>query len=98
MKHETFDVPALKRVPILLVAERLGVRVVKTGSDTWQQRPDHSVDKVSSLTIFGKTNTFVRFSGQVRGGCDKGSVIDFVMHVNDDGDFKTACEFLSRFL
>lgn len=98
MKHPQYDIDDLKRVPILLVAEKLGLLLVKTGTDTWQPRENGARDKVSSLTLFGKTNNFVRFSGQMSGGCDKGSTIDLVMHVTDNSDFKTACEYLMKFL
>ncbi len=98
MKSQKYDLDRLKRVPILLVAEQLGIRLVKTGADTWQERDGDSKDKVTSLTMFGKTNSFVRFSGKTKGGKDKGSVIDFVMHVTDNPDLNEACAFLSRFL
>ena len=95
MNGKHYDTDALKRIPILHVATRLGVWLVKTGGGTWQQKDG---DGLSSLTVFEKTNTFVRFSGKEKGGVSKGSVIDFVMHIKDDPDFKNACAFLADLL
>ena len=84
---------AIKAVPILMVAERLGVNLVRTGSNTWNQKDGK---EVTSLTVFPLTNTFVRFSDKEQGGTSRGSTVDFVMHIRDNPDFKEACEFLSR--
>ena len=91
---KTYDLQALKAIPILHVADKLGVRVV-AGSQNIQFPGD---DTVSSCAIFTKTNSFVRFSGKERGGCSKGSVIDFVRHCTDNPSFKDACEYLSTLL
>lgn len=92
------DLVTLKRIPILTVAERLGVDLVRTGGDTWQEKDKEKRGQVTSLTLFTHTNSFVRFSGKESGGCSKGSVIDFVRHVKNDPDFRSACDFLSTLL
>ena len=94
----THDISDLKRVPIREVALRLGVQLVRTGGDTWQEKEAGSRHNVTSLTIFEKTNSFVRFSGKEQGGVSKGSVIDFVRYITENPDVKTACEFLEQFL
>lgn len=50
--------------------------------------------EMSSLSIFEKTNTFVRFSGKTVRGVSKGDVIALVMHMRDV-DFKTAIHLLA---
>ncbi len=88
MRH---DFAKLRQIPILNVAQALGMDLVRTGMDTFNMREEK---KVSSLTIFPKTNTFYRFSGKTGGGVHGGSVIDLVMHMRDCS-LREAAEFLS---
>ena len=52
MRH---DFARLRQIPILNVAQALGMHIVRTGADTFNMREEK---KVSSLTIFPKTNSF----------------------------------------
>lgn len=89
------SIEQLKAIPILQVAQSLGMKLVKTGSGMWQQREiEGSSTSCSSLTIFEKTNTFVRFSGTEQGGCSKGTNIDLVRHLHNNSSVHDACEFL----
>lgn len=86
---------ALRQIPILHVAQKLGIDAVKTGTGTYAMREE---GQITSLTIFEKTNTWHRFSGKERGGVSRGSTIDLVMHLRDCS-FQQAVEFLtSRFI
>ncbi len=92
MKHDFFR---LRQVPILNVAQALGMELVRTGGDTYNRREGKDI---TSLTLFTKTNTFYRFSGKTVGGVCAGSPIDLVMHVRDCS-LQEAADFLtSRFL
>lgn len=98
MPHTTVPVEQVKALPILTVARRLGMRLVKTGAGIWNEKDPDVRGGVTSLTIFEKTNNFVRFSGRQKGGCSKGSVIDLVRHVMDNPDFADAVRFLANLL
>lgn len=87
----------LREIPILEVAEALGMELMKEGS-TWAMRDPNERKAASSLTIFPGSNRWKRWSGVVRGGVSQGSVIDLVMHMRDNSDLSEAIEFLkSRF-
>lgn len=73
----------LRQIPILTVAERLGMQLVPQGSRVWAMRDPESPRHVTSLRLFEKTNRWKRFSGIQTGGVSSGSTIDLVMHVRD---------------
>ncbi len=88
------DFCRLRQVPILQVAQHLGMDLVRCGTGVWALRdPDHPREP-TSLRIFEKTNTFKRFSGMEIGGTSGGSPIDLVMHIQDC-PFREAVGFLS---
>lgn len=93
-----YDFHRLRQVPILQVAQHLGMDLVRCGTGVWALRdPDHPREP-TSLRIFEKTNTFKRFSGIEIGGTSGGSPINLVMHIRDCS-LQEAVEFLSsRFL
>lgn len=94
-KHEILR---LRAIPILQVAQALGLELMRTGSNTWNEKDANDPKRHTSLTIFENSNRWKRWSGKLSGGVSQGSVIDLVMHVRDC-DFKAAIEFLSlRFL
>ncbi len=87
-----------RNIPILRVAESLGLELRRTGSGTWNVKDGNDRLGYTSLTIFEKTNNWRRWSGKVSGGVSKGSIFDLVMHMRDC-NFKEALNFLSsRFL
>lgn len=89
------DLEPLRRIPILQVAQSLGIDLVKTGGGTHAMREE---GQVTSLAIFEKTNTWKRFSGKERNGVSGGSVLDFVMYFRECS-LREAADFLSsRFL
>jgi len=89
------DLDALRRIPILQVAQGLGIDLVKTGGGTHAMREE---GQVTSLAIFEKTNTWKRFSGKERNGISAGSVLDLVMYFRECS-LREAADFLSsRFL
>ncbi|MDO8648681.1 MAG: hypothetical protein Q7R81_02765 [Candidatus Peregrinibacteria bacterium] len=86
---------ALRQIPILRVAEALGVDIVKTGSGTYAMREGR---EITSLTLFEKTNNWHRFSGKEQGGVSRGSTVDLVIHFRECS-LRQAVDFLtSRFL
>lgn len=87
------DLESLRRIPIMNVAEALGMDLVKEGS-TWAMRDQQTGKGASSLTLFPGSNRWKRWSGIERGGVSKGSVIDLVMHIKECS-FAEAVEFLS---
>lgn len=89
------DLENLRRIPILDVAEALGMQLVKEGS-TWAMRDEQTGKGASSLTLFPGTNRWKRWSGIERGGVSRGSVIDLVMHIRDLNDVSDAIEWLSN--
>lgn len=95
-KKRRFDIDALKRCSILHVAESLGVELVRTASGEYSVKNREDPRGHNSITIFERTNSFVRWSGKEQGGCSKGSVIDFVRHLTNNPDFRDACTFLSK--
>ena len=85
----------LRQIPIVRVAESLGLDVVKTGGGTYAIREGR---EITSLTLFEKTNTWHRFSGKEQGGVSRGSTIDLVIHCRECS-LRSAVDFLtSRFL
>lgn len=89
----------LKEIPIKRVAEALGMNLRKVGGkDDYHWRDPLRYGKVTSLTIFGATNTFVRFSGKESGGRCKGTNIDLVMYMTDNPSIEDACKFLKTLL
>ncbi len=85
----------LRQIPIIRVAESLGLDVVKTGGGTYAMREGR---EITSLTLFEKTNTWHRFSGKEQGGVSRGSTIDLVIHCRECS-LRSAVDFLtSRFL
>jgi len=89
------NLDALRRIPILDVAEALGMDLVKEGS-TWAMRDEQTGKGASSLTLFPGSNRWKRWSGIERGGVSAGSVIDLVMHIRDMNDVSEAIQFLSN--
>jgi hypothetical protein len=87
------DLDSVKRVPILDVADRLGMDLVRTGSNrSYALRED---GEITSLQIDTSNNRWKRFSGVERGGVNGGSVIDLVMHMKET-DFKSALEWFTQ--
>lgn len=88
-----YDVDNIRQIPIMRVCALLRMKLRKTGHQTWNMVSEENERDLSSLTIFEKTNTFVRFSG--KGDTkSKGDVIALVEHINGIG-FKDAIEFLA---
>ena len=85
------DLDALRRIPIVQVAQKLGINLVKTGGNTYAMRED---GQITSLAVFEKTNTWKRFSGKERGGVCGGSTLDLVMHIRECS-LREAAKFLS---
>src|SRR3989344_9455297 len=77
-KYQNLD--ALRRIPILQVAQILGINLVKTGGGTHAMREE---GQATSLAIFEKTNTWKRFSGKERNGISSGTVLDLVMYFRE---------------
>ncbi len=89
------DCNELRRIPILHVAQALGVELKRTGNDSWNVKDANDPLGYTSLSISENKNHWKRWSGKTSGGVSHGSVIDLVMHVRDCG-FKAAIEFLSN--
>ncbi len=87
------DFAALRRVPILHVAQMLGLVLVRTGAGTYAVKED---GEITSLVIFERTNSFYRFSGKERGGVSPGSGIDHGRHA-PACSLRGAVEFLSPY-
>ena len=85
------DYDKLRQIPILDVAQTLGVDIVRSGVDVHSMRED---GEITSLVLFERTNSFHRFSGKEQGGVSGGSVIDLVMHINECS-LELAVEFLT---
>lgn len=81
---------SVKAIPILDVAQALGMELSNRGSGNWAMKDDEGV---SSLVLSEKRNDWKRFSGKESGGVSGGSVINLVMHVTADSDFKNALEW-----
>lgn len=89
------SIEALRQIPILRVAEALGLDIVKTGGGTYAMREGR---EITSLALFEKSNTWHRFSGKEQGGVSRGSTIDLVIHCRECS-LRSAVDFLtSRFL
>lgn len=82
----------LRSIPILSVAEQLGIEVMKTG--TVYAMKDES-GKASSLTISISSNRWKRWSGIEQGGTSGGSVIDLVMHIKNSENLSEAIDWLT---
>lgn len=95
MPRKKLNIVSLKQIPILHVAEVLGIALRKTGSGIYNQRSDEDEKGMTSLTIFEEKNRWFRYSGKTIGGVCSGSTIDLVMHMHES-DFKTACAFLQK--
>ena len=89
------DVEELKNISILRVADELGISLMKIGGGSWAVRTPGE-NSTCSLTIFEKTNSFVRFSGKEQGGCRGGSTIDLVRHWTNNASVRDACDFLKK--
>ena len=89
------DFAKLRQIPILHVAQTLGIELRRTGSGTWNVKDAADPLGYTSLTISESKNRWKRWSGKTSGGVSQGSVIDLVMHIQDC-DFKAAVEFLSN--
>lgn len=88
------DLQEVRAIPILDVAERLGMQTMREGS-AWAMR-EEGTKNASSLVLFPGTNRWKRWSGITRGGCSSGSTIDLVMHHRDNDDFTSAVEWLTQ--
>lgn len=88
------DFSRLRQIPILHVAEALGMPLVKLGGRNWAMKDPERPREPSSLVLDTKTNTWRRWSGKSRGGVDHGSTIDLVMHLREC-PFSEAAEFLT---
>lgn len=92
------DFAELRRIPILHVAQALGIELRRTGGDSWNVKSADDPLGYTSLSISERKNYWKRWSGKTSGGVSQGSVIDLVMHMRDCS-FKEAVSFLSdRFL
>jgi len=92
------DFSELRHIPILHVAQALGIELKRTGGDSWNMKGAHDPLGYTSLSISEKRNRWKRWSGKTSGGVSQGSVIDLVMHIQEC-NFKDAIEFLTnRFL
>ena len=92
------DLKHYHELPIIRVAESLGLQLRRTGNGIWNVKDTNDPLGYTSLTISEKKNRWKRWSGKISGGVSQGSTIDLVMHVRDC-TFKEALEFLSsRFL
>lgn len=92
------NLDTLRRIPILHVAEALGMPLVKVGGRNWAMKDPDRRRGITSLVIDTKTNTWHRWSGKTQGGVDHGGNIDLVMHYRECS-FQEAVLFLSsRFL
>ncbi len=85
----------LRQIPILNVSERLGIPIVRIGSDLYAMKDPENPKQVSSLTISVTRNRWKRWSGHEVGGVSEGSVIDLVSHIRECS-FADAVEFLSQ--
>lgn len=90
-KRKFIDFSRLREIPIVPVAEMLGLEVVKQGSGVWAVKEGNDV---TSLRLFESSNRWKRFSGKESNGLSEGSVIDLVISVRGD-DLPTAAKFLS---
>lgn len=87
------DFTKVRNIPILQVAQALGMDIVKEGT-AWAMREDGSRE-VTSLTLFPDNNRWKRWSGIEYGGVSSGSVIDLVMHIQNV-DMKKAVSWLTQ--
>lgn len=95
--NKKLDIEGIKRIPIMDVAERLGMDLMRTGPNGYAMRDENDHRAASSLQIDVTGNKWKRFSGIEQGGVSQGSVINLVMHYNDC-DFTDALEwFKSEF-
>lgn len=83
----------LRQIPILEVAQSLGMQLVKVGGRNWAMKDPERPREPSSLVLDTKTNTWRRWSGKEQGGVDHGSAVDLVMHLREC-PLREACEFL----
>lgn len=83
------DFDTLRRIPIVTVAEALGLPLIKTGPGTWAVKDDRG--RASSLVLFEKNNRWKKFSADLGG-----STIDLVMY-KKNCELQEAAEFLSRY-
>src|SRR3989338_6008542 len=92
------NLDTLRRIPILHVAEALGMPLVKVGGRNWAMKNSDRPREPTSLVLDTKTNRWRRWSGKTQGGVDHGSTLDLVTHVRECS-FRQAVEFLTtRFL
>ncbi len=94
MRKRRINLDAIKKIPIVQVAQCLNINLRKIGGGVWAERDPEQEGGVSSLRIFEDSNRFKRFSGKEQGGVSAGSTIDFVMHVKEC-DFKEAISYLA---
>ena len=92
MKKVNLD--QLRSVPILDVAERLGIEIVHSGS-SYAMRDAEDGSHITSLTVFPSSNRWKRWSGIERGGVSGGGTIDLVMHIKNTSDVSEAVRWLS---
>lgn len=90
------DLDELRNIPIVRVAEALGMKLRCTGPRTWSMIDPEDPKHTTSLVLFGKKNNWKRFSGRNDGGVSWGSTIDLVIHIHNNPDFKSAIQFLSN--
>lgn len=89
------DFARLRQIPILNVAEALGMPLVKLGGRNWAMKSPERPREPSSLVLDTKTNTWRRWSGKTQGGVDHGSTIDLVIHIRECA-LQQATEFLTN--
>ena len=94
MKRPKHDFAELRRIPILRVAEKLGMELKRMGNGVWNMRDANDPLGHNSLAISESKNYWKRWSGKTSGGVSQGSVINLVMHIRDCS-FKEAVSFLS---
>ena len=85
----------LRGIPILDVADRLGIHLVPAGTGVMAMADPEKPKEPTSLMVFVRTNRWKRFSGKEIGGVSEGSVIDLVMHIRDC-ELKEAASFLKK--
>lgn len=92
MRHSRPDIDTIKTIPILEVAQALGLSLKKTGAGIWNMRDADNPNECTSLCINERRNRWKRWSG--KGEPNFGSVIDLVMMAHSC-DFQAAIEYLS---
>lgn len=89
------DLNQLRAIPILRVADALGIQYGKVGSGLYAMRSTENPGEFTSLHLFERTNSWYRFSGKEQNGVIGGSVIDLVIYERG-GSVKEAIDYLKK--